>query len=202
MQDEQLLINSMTPPRKRFVLVPWFVFGSLIVCTNAFILQCPPCEYVTCPPLECTNSTLHTYFDECGCCILCGKAEGERCGGESNAGGNCVSGLSCNYRTGIVLGDERMGQCEPGEGNLGGWYLIKKKKKEKVSVIASLQFNHRDTVVSARRFFIGKCSRDFFFFFKCQNADVYLDRLWVHQIANEWFFIISQYSIWDRATCY
>ena len=118
-------MHSMTPPRKRFVLVPWILFGSLIVCTNAFILQCPPCEYVTCPPLECTNSTSYTYLDKCGCCILCGKAEGDRCGGEDNAGGNCMPGQKCSYRTGIVLGDLRMGQCEPGKRDQGTGCLIK-----------------------------------------------------------------------------
>ena len=99
----------------KLMVVSQFVLF-LIVSTSAFYQYCPPCQYVTCPPVACNSSstTWRQYMDTCGCCILCGKNEGEMCGGTNNAGGNCIPGQSCNYRAGITLGDKRMGLCEPG----------------------------------------------------------------------------------------
>lgn len=75
---------------------------------------CPPCNQSECPPLACDEWLRYT--DLCGCCSLCSKLEGDRCGGQGNAGGSCnESGLHCAYRLGSVLGEERMGICENSE---------------------------------------------------------------------------------------
>ena len=71
---------------------------------------CAPCDQSGCPPVTC-EETLQ-YVDECGCCVLCAKEEGERCGGEGGVGGRCKYGLHCAYRLGSIYGESRMGVCE------------------------------------------------------------------------------------------
>lgn len=75
---------------------------------------CASCNQSRCPPVSCNESL--QYVDGCGCCVLCGKLEGERCGGDGDTGGRCNgSRLRCAYRLGSIFGESRMGVCENGE---------------------------------------------------------------------------------------
>ena len=60
-------------------------------------MQCPPCEKIHCNPrkaakLECRGGVT---TGVCGCCPVCARIEGERCGGYYNYLGKCDSGLYC-----------------------------------------------------------------------------------------------------------
>ena len=70
--------------------------------------RCPDCQPSLCPPLNCNN----TYIDQCGCCAVCARTIGQRCGGILNHWGSCGPGLKCVYRLGNVYNRERFGFCE------------------------------------------------------------------------------------------
>lgn len=81
------------------------------VCISAFYRQCPPCEFISCKPVYCSEE-LQTLDPVCGCCPVCVSDELGRCGGSSNV--QCDSGLVCKYRLGNVMGEDRTGVCESG----------------------------------------------------------------------------------------
>ena len=69
-----------------------------------------PCSRVRClTPVDCKGGTVK---DICGCCTVCAKVEGERCGGEWETEGRCDSGLECSVRDGRLKAG--VGLCEPG----------------------------------------------------------------------------------------
>ena len=74
---------------------------------------CAPCNQSSCPPVACDENL--QYMDSCGCCALCAKEEGERCGGREDVAGRCKPGLYCAYRLGSIFGESRMGICENGK---------------------------------------------------------------------------------------
>ena len=75
---------------------------------------CPPCNLSLCPEPQCNESL--QYADGCGCCALCARLEGDRCGGRGEVGGRCnETELRCAYRLGSVYGEDRLGVCEPRE---------------------------------------------------------------------------------------
>ena len=93
-------------------LFPAFFFGCLFS-FGLLLSVCPPCDPDACPPVTCGDPEAIVY-DNCDCCPVCGKLEGELCGGDRDVGGMCVSGLYCSYRLGSIFGSQRMGTCEPG----------------------------------------------------------------------------------------
>lgn len=103
-------------------LMYWFTFSFslLLLClptalsfTPPFGWGCPPCNESSCPPVACSENL--QYVDSCGCCALCAKEEGERCGGSGGEGGRCRFGLFCAYRLGSMFGEARIGVCENGK---------------------------------------------------------------------------------------
>ena len=70
-----------------------------------------PCSKVRCStPVGCRGGTVKSV---CGCCTVCAKMEGERCGGQWEKEGRCDSGLKCVVRGGRLKSG--IGQCEPGQ---------------------------------------------------------------------------------------
>lgn len=68
-----------------------------------------PCSKVRCStPVGCRGGTVKSV---CGCCTVCAKMEGERCGGQWETEGRCDSGLKCVVRGGRLKSG--IGQCEP-----------------------------------------------------------------------------------------
>lgn len=68
-----------------------------------------PCSKVRCStPVGCRGGTVKSV---CGCCTVCAKMEGERCGGQWEKEGRCDSGLKCVVRGGRLKSG--IGQCEP-----------------------------------------------------------------------------------------
>ena len=81
------------------------------MCCECFYTGCPPCDFVQCQEPACDES--HRILDpECGCCSVCVKLDGERCGGLTND--VCKPGSICMYRLGLIIGENRTGICEPG----------------------------------------------------------------------------------------
>ena len=81
---------------------------------------CPPCDKTKCiVPLNCKDGK--TVTDECGCCSVCSRVEGEECGGVSSELGVCGKGLMCkvrhpnSIRNSLLPPDFKIGRCEPGE---------------------------------------------------------------------------------------
>ncbi|GAB6027744.1 hypothetical protein CHUAL_001981 [Chamberlinius hualienensis] len=69
------------------------------IVVSAAVLQCEGLHCRPCDPSKCfqenNNCTYGTVKDVCGCCNVCGKGDGERCGGPWNLGGKCGQGLKC-----------------------------------------------------------------------------------------------------------
>lgn len=61
---------------------------------DAALMKCPECHPDKCgaPP---DNCPLGLVWDSCDCCLICGKTEGEFCGGKINHYGRCGQGLKC-----------------------------------------------------------------------------------------------------------
>ena len=55
-------------------------------------LTCAPCEKASCSPPDCPGRIVR---DVCGCCEVCARGLGERCGGHFNSLGLCDDGLVC-----------------------------------------------------------------------------------------------------------
>ncbi|XP_013787620.1 venom protein 302-like [Limulus polyphemus] len=70
----------------------------LLVCFTgvAYALTCRPCELDKCSPLDPSDCSAGTTTDECRCCTVCGKGEGELCEGPWHVWrGKCAEGLIC-----------------------------------------------------------------------------------------------------------
>jgi len=64
-----------------------------ILLLAAFALSCA-CGSSPCQTPVCCESGEYTK-DECGCCLTCAKAEGQRCGGPFRIAGSCSDNLRC-----------------------------------------------------------------------------------------------------------
>ncbi|XP_028515661.1 four-domain proteases inhibitor [Exaiptasia diaphana] len=89
----------------------------IIVCAlfaSVLSLSCY-CEKKKCSTTFCPNGG--TVKDECGCCDVCAKQVGQKCGGLYDLAGRCDKGLSCVVRKhGIVINVKTLmkpGRCEP-----------------------------------------------------------------------------------------
>ncbi len=79
-----------------------------ITFTTTQSLSCIPCEDWQCTPVEELNCQGGLTMDVCGCCKVCAKIEGEKCGGLWHLHGECDDGLTC----------------VPGADNSEGYYAI------------------------------------------------------------------------------
>ncbi|XP_039267333.2 cysteine-rich motor neuron 1 protein-like isoform X1 [Styela clava] len=61
--------------------------------STCFGLSCLPCEKAGCKSAVCTTKIVK---DACGCCDVCSKSIGEKCGGPWNISGLCDNGLKCH----------------------------------------------------------------------------------------------------------
>lgn len=87
-----------------------FIGSFLVTCSPVISLSCIPCSWVQCStPVNCKGGLVKSI---CGCCNVCAKVEGERCGGQWQTLGRCDSGLKCVVRDGHLKAAE--GTCEPG----------------------------------------------------------------------------------------
>lgn len=93
------------------MLIGLLFIGSLLVTFSpADSLSCIPCSWVRCTaPVNCKGGLVKSI---CGCCSICAKVEGERCGGQWQTLGRCDSGLKCVVRDGRLKAGA--GTCEPG----------------------------------------------------------------------------------------
>ncbi|XP_020611103.1 papilin-like isoform X3 [Orbicella faveolata] len=86
-----------------------FIGSFLMMCSPVISLSCIPCSWVRCStPVNCKGGLVKSI---CGCCNVCAKVEGERCGGQWQTLGRCDSGLKCVVRDGHLKAAE--GTCEP-----------------------------------------------------------------------------------------
>ncbi|XP_065051181.1 cysteine-rich motor neuron 1 protein-like [Rhopilema esculentum] len=67
-------------------------------------LTCLRCEEQKCPDVRSLDCKGGTTLDACGCCTVCAKVEGEKCGGPWNIGGVCDKGLVCSPKSNIETG--------------------------------------------------------------------------------------------------
>jgi len=65
----------------------------LLACSSVSALSCLPCDRNTCTTPTCPGG--QTVTDQCGCCKVCAKLDGEVCGGPWKTSGECASGLEC-----------------------------------------------------------------------------------------------------------
>ena len=67
------------------------------VCVAIFAMKCPPCDKIHCNPRKASKLTCKggVTTGVCGCCPVCARVEGERCGGYFNYLGKCDRGLYC-----------------------------------------------------------------------------------------------------------
>ena len=80
-------------------LTAFICFFAILNCipTRVLGMKCPPCAKIHCQPrsaakLDCRGGTT---TGVCGCCPVCARVEGEKCGGYYNYLGKCDSGLYC-----------------------------------------------------------------------------------------------------------
>ncbi|XP_050401996.1 serine protease HTRA1B [Patella vulgata] len=80
-------------------------------------LRCPPCEKLHCMPNTLSIQTCKggVTTSICGCCPVCAKVKGERCGGEYEYLGKCDQGLYCQ-----PLKQESNSVVFPGQSDLVG----------------------------------------------------------------------------------
>ena len=61
--------------------------------SGVYALSCPrTCDKTACIQPTCAGGVV---TEMCGCCQVCAKVEGEKCGGPWDAYGNCDTGLKC-----------------------------------------------------------------------------------------------------------
>jgi len=82
------------------------------MCFPVISLSCIiPCAWVRCStPANCKGGLVKSI---CGCCNVCARVEGERCGGPWQIKGRCDFGLKCVVTDGHLISTE--GICEPGK---------------------------------------------------------------------------------------
>ncbi|XP_043226400.1 cysteine-rich motor neuron 1 protein-like isoform X3 [Amphibalanus amphitrite] len=71
------------------------------------------CDRKACPTVTCSEGR-SPVPDDCNCCLVCGQAEGERCGGNHELYGRCSEGLECRRRPpglGQPIGQATEGVC-------------------------------------------------------------------------------------------
>lgn len=88
--------------------VGWWVV--LLLAGGASALSCAPCGDTPCPEVSCPGGTV---LDACGCCQVCARGEGDRCGGYFDTLGRCGEGLECKSRPrpGQLIGAAIQGIC-------------------------------------------------------------------------------------------
>ncbi|XP_076361932.1 venom protein 302-like isoform X2 [Tachypleus tridentatus] len=70
------------------------VFLTAVTCVCG--LDCLwPCQKEECRVIDESKCKAGTTLDECACCTVCAKAEGEICGGPWDIEGICGTGLFC-----------------------------------------------------------------------------------------------------------
>ena len=102
----------------KIILVVGLVISAILAMTEA--LSCGPCNsrsHSACAPLYKLNCKGGLVKDVCGCCAICAKLKGEKCGGPWNLYGKCDDGLIC-YKSPNVIAQERLafnahGKCTP-----------------------------------------------------------------------------------------
>uniref|UniRef100_A0A224XGG1 Putative venom gland protein n=1 Tax=Megacormus gertschi TaxID=1843536 RepID=A0A224XGG1_9SCOR len=95
------------------------MFRLAILCVlvvSVYSLSCPCWQEIDktkyCRPRPASCPLGYT-TDACGCCPVCYKVEGERCGGPWGVYGRCGEGLRCEKGAGISSDDnQREGVCE------------------------------------------------------------------------------------------
>ena len=99
----------------KFILVIGLVISDILT-MNSAILRCLPCNRSRCVPLNELNCKGGLVKDVCGCCVICAKLNGEKCGGPWHEYGTCDYGLTC-YKSPIVIAQvgefNAHGECIP-----------------------------------------------------------------------------------------
>lgn len=70
------------------------LFAAAALLPPSFATSCPS-ECGRCPPLRLSECRAGKVKDICGCCFVCAKAFGERCGGIDRIHGTCGVNLTC-----------------------------------------------------------------------------------------------------------
>eukprot|EP00794_Sanderia_malayensis_P016846 gene16846-18545_t len=78
------------------VLTVAFISIASALLQVAFSLTCLPCKETQCKEVQSLRCQGGLARDPCGCCFICAKLEGERCGGPWNIAGVCDKGLVCD----------------------------------------------------------------------------------------------------------
>jgi len=82
------------------------VIAVLALINDVLSLSCPECDEFKCRDVSHLRCKGGTTTDACGCCTVCAKVEGEKCGGPWNIAGVCDKGLIC-----VPQSDFYPGQC-------------------------------------------------------------------------------------------
>uniref|UniRef100_A0A1V1WBV3 Putative venom protein n=1 Tax=Superstitionia donensis TaxID=311983 RepID=A0A1V1WBV3_9SCOR len=89
---------------------------SLLLVVCVYSLSCPLCwENPSVCGTTPTDCKLGLTKDACGCCDVCYKIEGEKCGGPWRTSGNCGKGLKCEIPKDLPKHIQRqaVGTCKP-----------------------------------------------------------------------------------------
>ena len=100
---------------------------SLHVCPSVRAMKCPPCDKIHCAPrsaakLECKGGAT---TGVCGCCPICARVDGEKCGGYYNYLGKCDKGLYCEplVTKHKKIRDHHKSRTPDGICKRGRWYI-------------------------------------------------------------------------------
>ena len=81
---------------------PVIAIAILSVLATTQALSCIRCSEARCTPIYKRNCKGGLTYGICGCCAVCAKLKGEKCGGIWNIHGKCDRGLTCdNERKGM-----------------------------------------------------------------------------------------------------
>ena len=91
----------------KIILVIVLAISAILEMTEA--LSCLPCDspFVKCLPLRKLNCKGGLVKSVCGCCAICAKVKGEKCGGFWGEEGTCDYGLTC-YKS-LTVAQRRLG---------------------------------------------------------------------------------------------
>ena len=100
-----------------------FVCVCSSVCAAFFAMKCPPCEKIHCNPRKASKLMCKggVTTGVCGCCPVCARIKGERCGGYYNFLGKCDKGLYCEPMLHSKVTRKRRdpeGRCKKGKRTL------------------------------------------------------------------------------------